>query len=165
MALTGLDVRPAEPADRDGIWEVFREVVSAGDTYAYPPDTTRAEALALWFPADGWTYVGTIGGDIVATYRLRANQPGQGRHVANCGYMVARRASGQGIGEALCLHSLDEARRLGFLAMQFNFVVSTNARAVRLWQRCGFTIVGTIPRAFRHASLGLVDCYVMHRFL
>jgi GNAT superfamily N-acetyltransferase len=160
-----LIIRPAEAADRDAIWEVFREIVSAGDTYAYAPDTSRDEALSLWFPRGGLTYVASLDGDIVATYLLKANQPGQGSHVANCGYMVARRASGRGIGEALCLHSLDEARRLGFLAMQFNFVVSSNTRAVNLWRKCGFAIVGTLPKAFRHPSLGLVDCYVMHRFL
>jgi L-amino acid N-acyltransferase YncA len=165
VALTGLEIRPARAEDRDAIWEIFREVVSRGDTYAYPPDTSRDEAMALWFPSGALTCVGVDSGEIVATYLLKANQPGQGDHVANCGYMVARRASGRGIGEALCRHSLDEARRLGFRAMQFNFVVSSNASAVRLWQKCGFTIVGTLPQAFRHPSLGLVDCYVMHRTL
>ncbi|MDH4065667.1 MAG: GNAT family N-acetyltransferase, partial [Acidobacteriota bacterium] len=96
---------------------------------------------------------------------MKANQPGQGRHVANCGYMVARAASGRGVGEALCRHSLGEARRLGFRAMQFNFVVSTNTRAVALWDKCGFSIVGTVPQAFRHPTLGFVDTYVMHRYL
>jgi GNAT superfamily N-acetyltransferase len=161
----GLLIRPAAEADHDGIWAVFREIVSAGDTYAYPPDTTRDEALAIWFPKGGWTYVGIADGEVAATYVMRVNQPGQGSHTANCGYMVARRFSGRGFGEALCCHSLDEARRLGFLAMQFNFVVSTNTGAVRLWQKCGFAIVGTVPKAFRHPSLGLVDIYVMHRFL
>jgi ribosomal protein S18 acetylase RimI-like enzyme len=96
---------------------------------------------------------------------MKANQPGQGSHVANCGYMVDRLASGQGVGEALCRHSLEEAKRLGFTAMQFNFVVSTNTRAVALWQRCGFAIVGTVPRAFRHPALGLIDAHIMYRSL
>lgn len=160
-----LIIRPATPADDEAIWRIFHEVVSAGDTYAYQPDTTREEGLALWFPPGGWTYVAALDDAIVGTYVMKANQPGQGSHTANCGYMVARAASGRGVGEAMCRHSLEEAKRLGFLAMQFNFVVSTNTRAVALWRRCGFTIVGTLPQAFRHPTLGLVDAYVMHRGL
>ena len=160
-----LDIRPAGATDHDPVWRIFHEVVAAGDTYAWPPDTTRDQALALWFPAHGHAFVAEIGDDVVATYLLKPNQPGQGRHVANCAYMVAARAAGQGVGEALCRHSMDEAKRLGFEAMQFNFVVSTNERAMRLWTKCGFTIVGTLPRVFRHPAQGLVDAYVMHRFL
>jgi len=160
-----LTIRPAGGADHDRIWEVFHEVVSAGDTYAYATDTTREQALAAWLPPGGWTYVADLDGRVVATYLLKANQPGQGSHVANCGYMVAREAAGRGIGEALCRHSLQEASRLGFLAMQFNLVVSTNERAVRLWQRCGFSVVGRLPKAFRHPTYGLVDALVMHRLL
>jgi L-amino acid N-acyltransferase YncA len=160
-----LTIREASDTDHEAIWRIFHEVVSAGDTYPYAPDTTREQALALWFPAGAWTFVAELDGAVVATYLMKANQPGQGRHVANCGYMVARAASGLGIGEALCRHSLDEAGRLGFRAMQFNFVVSTNTRAVTLWKRCGFSIVGTVPQAFRHPALGFVDAYVMHRFL
>jgi len=139
--------------------------VSRGDTYAYPPDTTREQALAWWFPQGGWTWVALRDGQVAGTYVMKANQPGQGSHVANCGYMVAASAGGQGVGEAMCRHSLDEARRLGFRAMQFNFVVSTNIRAVRLWERCGFRTVGTVPGAFRHPTLGFVDTLVMHRSL
>ena len=163
--MTGLTIRPATRDDDVGVWRVVHEVVSAGDTYAFPPDPTREAALALWFPPGAWTYVGVLDGEVVATYLLKANQPGQGSHVANCGYMVAARAAGRGIGEALCRHSMDEARRLGFTAMQFNLVASTNRRAVELWRRCGFAIVGTVPKAFRHPSHGMVDAYVMHRFL
>ena len=162
MALT---IRPAGPQDHDAIWRIFHEVVAAGDTYAYRPDTTREEAMALWFPGGGWTFVAELDGAVVATYVMRPNQPGQGSHVANCGYMVDRMASGRGVGEALCRHSLAEAKRLGFLAMQFNFVVASNTRAVELWKRCGFTIVGTVPGAFRHPALGLVDAHVMYRWL
>lgn len=160
-----LTIRPATRADEEAIWRIFHEVVAAADTYAYPPDTTRDEALQLWYPPNGWTYVAEVGELVVGTYVMKANQPGQGSHTANCGYMVARAASGRGVGEALCRHSLDEARRLGFLAMQFNFVVATNIRAVALWRRCGFAIVGTLPQAFRHPTEGLVDAYVMHRRL
>lgn len=160
-----LSIRPARPDDHDAIWHIFHAVVSTGDTYAYPPETSREEALRLWLPSQGWTYVAEADGSVVATYVMKANQPGQGGHVANCGYMVDPSASGRGIGETLCRHSMAEAVRLGFLAMQFNFVVSTNARAVALWKRCGFEIVGTVPRSFRHPSLGLVDTFVMYRSL
>jgi L-amino acid N-acyltransferase YncA len=160
-----LNIRAAANVDHDDVWRIFHEVVAAGDTYAFPPDTTRDQALALWFPAGGWTYVAELDGAVVATYLMKANQPGQGAHTANCGYMVQGSAAGRGVGEALCRHSLDEARRLGFRAMQFNLVVSTNTRAVALWKRCGFAIVGTVPQAFRHPTQGFVDAYVMHRFL
>jgi L-amino acid N-acyltransferase YncA len=160
-----LTVRAAGDVDRDAIWDIFHAVVATGDTYAYPPDTARDQALASWFPPGGWTFVALLDGRVVGTYVMKANQPGQGSHVANCGYMVAPDAGGRGVGEAMCRHSLDEARKLGFLAMQFNFVVSTNTRAVNLWKRCGFTVVGTLPQAFRHPVHGLVDAYVMHRTL
>lgn len=158
-------IRPAVDADRDAIWAIFHEVVAKGDTYAWAPETTRDEAMRLWFPPGTWTYVAELDGEVVGTFLLKANQPGQGSHVANCGYMVAGRASGRGIGRAMCRYSLAEAQRLGFEAMQFNLVVSTNTGAVRLWQSCGFSIVGTQPGAFRHPAKGLVDAYVMHRVL
>ena len=160
-----LSIRPALVADHETAWRVFHEVVTAGDTYAYPPDTTRQQALAPWFAEGGWTYVAEVDGEGGGTYRMKPNEPGHGSHTANCGYMVARAASGRGIGETMCRHSMDEARRRGFRAMQFNFVVSTNTRAVALWQKCGFEIVGTVPGAFHHPTKGYVDTYVMHRFL
>lgn len=160
-----LTIRAAGPGDREAIWRIFHEVVSREDTYTYPAETTREEALALWFPPGAWTCVAEEAGGVVGTYVMKPNQPGRGNHVANCGYMVPREAWGRGVGEALCRHSLDAARRAGFLAMQFNFVVSTNTRAVELWRRCGFSIVGTLPRVFRHPIEGLVDAYVMHRDL
>jgi ribosomal protein S18 acetylase RimI-like enzyme len=104
-------------------------------------------------------------GVVLGTYFLRANLPGGGAHVASCGYMVAPAATGRGIAQEMCNHSLEHARARGFLAMQFNFVVSSNERAIRLWQHLGFSTVGRLPKAFRHPSLGLVDALVMHRFL
>jgi GNAT superfamily N-acetyltransferase len=140
-------------------------VVAKGDTYAYDPATSKEEARAIWMAPGLRTYAAFSDGEVVGTYILKANQPGLGSHVANAGYMVHPGHSGKGIGRALCEHSLEEARREGFLAMQFNIVVSTNENAVALWKKMGFTIVGTVPKAFRHRSLGLVDTYVMHRFL
>ena len=157
-----MKIRPAAEADRAAIWKIFHEVVAAGDTYAIDPDMSREKALAYWFLADTRTYVadGTLG--VVGTYILRPNQSGGGSHVANAAFMVAPEARGQGIGRAMGEHCLSEARRLGFRAMQFNFVVSTNESAVRLWQQLGFKIVGTLPSAFCHPKNGYVDVYVMY---
>lgn len=160
-----IDIRRAEDSDFDGIWTIFHEVVQGGDTYLYDPKTTREEARASWMSRDVSTYVAILDGVVVGTYILRPNQGGLGSHVANAGYMVRKEAGGKGIGAALCRHSMEEARRQGFLAMQFNMVVSTNERAVALWQRMGFAIVGTLPKAFRHSKLGLVDAYVMYQLL
>jgi ribosomal protein S18 acetylase RimI-like enzyme len=158
-------IRLATKIDRNAIWNIFREVVAAGDTYAVHPTISRKEALAYWFRADTHTYVAEENGRIDGTYILRPNQAGGGSHVANAGFMVSARARGRGIGRAMAEHSLREARRLGFQAMQFNFVVSTNTPAIRLWEELGFTIVGTLPGAFRHPEKGYVDVYVMYRSL
>jgi ribosomal protein S18 acetylase RimI-like enzyme len=160
-----VQVRPTRPADHDAIWEIFREVVAPGDTYAFAPDTSREEALWLWVVTSHASFVAESEGDILGSYFLRPNQPGLGAHVANAGYMVAGRARGRGVARAMCEHSLAEARRLGYRAMQFNFVVATNASAVHLWESMGFEVVGRLPGAFRHASLGYVDALVMYRRL
>jgi L-amino acid N-acyltransferase YncA len=160
-----MKIRAAAEADRDAIWEIFPEVVAAGDTYAIDPDVSREEALAYWSGANTQTYVAESTGRVVGTYILRPNQSGRGSHVANAGFMVAPDARGQGIGRAMGEHCLSEARRLGFRAMQFNFVVSTNESAVRLWEDLGFKIVGSLPSAFRHPEKGYVDVYVMFQSL
>src|SRR5436190_12118121 len=160
-----VEIREATAADRDAIWDIFREVVAARDTYAFDPGMSRHDALEYWFGADTRTYVAESRGRILGTYILRPNQSGGGSHVANAAFMVASDARGQGIGRAMAEHSLTEARRIGFRAMQFNFVVSTNDSAVCLWQKLGFKIVGTLPDAFRHPEKGYVDVYVMYRSL
>ena len=164
-APAGLVVRPSEPRDHDTLWPILQAVIEAGETYAYPRDLSREAALAAWHPAGGHTFVAELDGRLAGTYLLKPNQPGLGSHVANCGYMVAASARGRGLGEALCRHSLEVARGLGFRAMQFNSVVSTNRTAIAVWQRCGFAIVGTVPLAFAHPVHGLVDIHVMHRHL
>ena len=121
--------------------------------------------MAYWFAPGTRTYVAEEEGKIIGSYILRANRPGLGNHVANAGFMVDPTARRSGIGRAMGEHALNEARRLGYRAMQFNFVISTNESAVRLWQRLGFRIVGTLPDAFRHSKKGLVDAYVMFRSL
>jgi ribosomal protein S18 acetylase RimI-like enzyme len=174
-----MKIRPATEADRDAIWNIFHEVVAAGDTYALDPNISREDALAYWFAPVTHTYVaeGDPVGDGVAaptivrarqifgTYILRPNQSGGGSHVANAGFMVSASARGQGLGRAMAEHCLHEARRLGFRAMQFNYVISTNTAAIRLWQDLGFEIVGTLANAFRHPDNGYVDVYVMYRSL
>jgi L-amino acid N-acyltransferase YncA len=158
-------IRKAEDADFDAIWLIFHDVVSGGDTYPFYPETTKEETRAIWMSPQVTPYVACLDEQIVGSYFIRANQPGLGSHVANAGYMVKREFHGKGIGRAMCEHSLAAARSAGFLAMQFNIVVSTNESAVALWKKMGFSIVGTLPQVFRHRELGLVDAFVMHRFL
>ena len=158
-------IRAATPADGEGILQIIEPVFRAGETYTVPRNISRADALAYWM-ADGHdVFVFEEAGRILGTYFLQANQRGGGAHVANCGYMTDQQATGRGIARAMCLHSLDRAKTSGFRAMQFNFVVSTNERAVRLWESLGFTIVGRLPEAFLHPRLGYVDALVMFRRL
>lgn len=158
-----MQIRSAADADHDAIWEIFHEIVAAGDTYALDPNMSREEAVAYWFGTETHTYVAESNGHVVGTYILKPNQLGPGSHVANAGFMVASEAQGLGVGRAMAEHCLVEARRMGFRAMQFNFVVSTNMSAVHLWQQLGFRIVGTLPGAFRHPAKGYVDVYIMYR--
>ena len=160
-----IKIRPATDADHDAIWKIFHEIVAAGDTYAFDPRMSREEALAYWFRSSTRTYVAEEDGGVVGTYILRPNQSGPGSHVANAAFMVARDAEGAGVGRRMAEHCLTEARRMGFRGIQFNFVVSTNTRAIHLWKRLGFQVVGTLPGAFRHPQKGFVDVYVMYRSL
>jgi ribosomal protein S18 acetylase RimI-like enzyme len=160
-----LQIRQATALDSDTIWDIFHAIVARGDTYAIDPRISREEALAYWLHPANLCYVAEHQRNVVGTYILRANQPGPGSHVANAAFMVSLGARGLGVGRKMGEHSLSEARRLGFRAMQFNFVVSTNEPAIRLWQQLGFEIVGTLPGAFRHPDEGLVDAYVMFRSL
>jgi ribosomal protein S18 acetylase RimI-like enzyme len=160
-----VDIRPAAPSDDDAIWATLEPVFRAGETYPIPRDIGRADALAYWRTPGHAVFVAEQSGAVAGTSYLRANQRGGGSHVANCGYMVAPGATGRGVARAMCEHALDAARERGFTAMQFNFVVSTNQRAIRLWQDCGFETVGRLPKAFQHPRLGLVDALVMMRSL
>lgn len=158
-------IREATEADWPAIWALFRVVVAAGDVFAYDEQTTEETARQLWFDPPAACFVAEENGTIIGTYFVRPNQPGRGDHVANGGYMVVPAARGRGLGTELCQHSIETARRLGFSAMQFNFVVATNSAAVHVWEACGFAVVGRLPGAFRHKELGLVDVLVMHRAL
>jgi ribosomal protein S18 acetylase RimI-like enzyme len=158
-------IRPAARADDDAIWAILEPTFRAGETYPIPRDITRAKALDDWHSPGHAVFVAEDGTRIAGTYYLRANNRGGGAHVANCGYMTAQQESGRGVARTMCMHSLDEARRRGFKAMQFNFVIATNERAVRLWRSCGFEIVGTLPQVFAHPTRGFVDALVMYRKL
>lgn len=161
----GVLIRPATDRDADAIWKIFHAVVAGRDTYAFSPDTPRSDGVGYWFGPGVTSCVAELDDTVVGMYKLIANRRDLGGHVSNASFMVDPAAAGQGVGRALGTHCLREARAQGYDAMQFNFVVSTNRRAVALWQGLGFRIVGTLPRAFRHGALGLVDAYVMHRFL
>jgi ribosomal protein S18 acetylase RimI-like enzyme len=163
---TALTIRPAMPADDAAIWAVLEPAFRAGETYPIPSDISPADALAYWRTPGHAVFVAQdTAGKIAGTYYLRANQRGGGAHICNCGYIVAPGETGRGVARAMCEHSLDLARERGFTAMQFNFVVASNERAVRLWQSCGFKIVGTLPGVFSHPKLGPVDALVMIRTL
>jgi len=158
-------IRSAGIRDGDAIWAVIAPIIRAGDVYALPREMSREEALAYWFSEGHEVFAAEENGTVVGTYYLRANQRGGGSHVANCAYATAQAATGRGVARAMCAHSLEHARSRGLRAMQFNFVVSTNERAVRLWQSFGFEIVGALPKAFLHPEHGYVDAFVMYREL
>jgi ribosomal protein S18 acetylase RimI-like enzyme len=158
-------IRPALPADAQGIINLIEPVFRAGETYTIPVDISCEDALAYWFADGHEVFVFEEAGEILGTYFLQANQRGGGAHVANCGYITVEHAAGRGIARAMCSHSLERAKARGFRAMQFNFVVATNERAVKLWQSFEFAIVGRLPEAFMHPRLGYVDVLVMFRSL
>ena len=161
-----MQIRSASPhADEDAIWAVLEPTIRAGETYTLPRDMARQAALAYWFAPQHEVFVAEEDAGVLGTYFLQANQHGGGSHVANCGYVTAPWATGRGVARAMCAHSLERARERGFKAMQFNFVVSTNERAVALWHSFGFEIVGRLPGAFHHPAAGFVDALVMYRSL
>jgi L-amino acid N-acyltransferase YncA len=162
--LSDIQLRPVTPTDLDALWEIFHAHVAAGETYPFDTDTPRRVCDAYWLGEGIASFVAVDGtGRVLGMYKLVANQAGRGSHVANASYMVSPAAQGMGVGRLLGEHSIVQARHLRYLAMQFNYVVSTNTAAVALWQKLGFAIVGTLPQAYRHARLGLVDAYVMFR--
>ena len=176
-----LEIRKATEEDKPEIWKIIKAVLATGDTYTFPPDSTEEEMLAFWMSPEKYTYVAVwsetpkragilsddlhSGGTIVGTFFLKANQPGLGAHVGNAGYMVAPEAKGKRVGRAMAEFSLDEAKKIGFQSMQFNFVVKSNEIAVKLWQNLGFEIIGEIPEAFQHKENGLTNALIMYRKL
>lgn len=158
-------IRPATSEDAAAIWAIIEPVIRAGETLTLDRDMGEGEALAYWFGADKEVFVAEEGGVVLGTYHLRANQTGGGAHVANAGYVTGAAATGRGVARAMGQHSIDHAKARGFRAMQFNFVVSSNVRAVGLWQSLGFEVVGRLPGAFDHPAEGFVDALVMVRAL
>jgi ribosomal protein S18 acetylase RimI-like enzyme len=158
-------IRLASDDDKDAVWAILEPMIRHGETYPLPRDMSKSQALEYWFAVENETFVWQEDGVVLATYFLRANQRGGGAHVANCGYVTATDAEGRGIARGMCLHSLQRAADKGFRAMQFNFVVSSNARAVKLWSDLGFEIVGRLPGAFQHPEQGFVDALVMYKQL
>lgn len=158
-------ILPLGAEDRAALPDLILPIFAAGETYAVARDMTRQGALDFWCAPEKRVFVAKSGKDILGSYYLRPNQGGGGVHICNCGYITATAAQGRGVARAMLAHSLNEARAQGYLGMQFNHVVSTNTRAVALWQSAGFEIVGRLPRAFRHPTHGLVDAYVMFKWL
>lgn len=159
-------IRPFESDDWAAVWQIIQPVFRAGETYAFSPEISEAEAQTVWITAPSQTYVATNKRDkIIGTYYIKPNQPTLGAHVCNCGYIVSHTVRGQGIATLMCTHSQAEAKRLGFRAMQFNLVVATNSAAIHLWQKMGFETVGTLPSAFHHLQAGYVDALVMFKSL
>lgn len=160
-----LTIRAASDIDLDAVWEILEPVFRAGDTYSIDPDISREDALGYWCGPGHAAFVAEIDGSVIGTYYIRRNQGGGGGHVCNCGFATAPAARGQGVARAMLDHALAEAKARGFLAMQFNFVVSTNTGAIALWESAGFETVGRLPRAFRTPSGAFVDSLVMFRWL
>ena len=160
-----MNIREASENDFDKIWPIFHEIVSAGETYAYPKNTTKEEALQIWLKAPRKTFVAEENNNILGTYYIKTNQAGPGSHVCNCGYMVSSKSRGKGLATAMCEHSQQVAVKLGYKAMQFNFVASSNEGAVRLWNKFGFETVGRLPKAFNHPTQGYIDALVMYKWL
>lgn len=164
--MNDFQIRPATETDFNAMWSIFQSHVATGETCTHGPTTCREDCYDYWFGAEAHTFVALQGQErVLGMYRLEPSQAGRGAHVANACYMVSAHAQGIGIGHLLGEHSIGEARRQGYLAMQFNYVVSTNSPAIHLWKRLGFSIVGTLPKAYRHRHLGYVDAYVMYRLL
>ena len=160
-----LAILRAEADDIDAIWEMLEPVIRAGESYSLPLDSPREAGLAYWFSTGHDVFVAKLDGELVGSYFIQPNQRGGGAHVANCAYLTSSHSLGRGIGRSMCLHSLEFARAQGYRAMQFNFVLSTNERAVRLWQSCGFETVGRLPEAYLHPTAGYVDVFVMYQTL
>ncbi|MBT8455513.1 MAG: GNAT family N-acetyltransferase [Rhodobacteraceae bacterium] len=159
-----MTVRPARAGDEAAIWAILEPVFRAGDTYTIDPDIPREDALAYWLAPTNSVFIAEDG-EVLGSYYLKQNHGGGGSHICNCGYVTAQAAQGRGVARAMLAHSLEEARRQGFRAMQYNFVVATNARAIATWERAGFDTIGRLPRAFLHPRAGYVDALVMYREL
>lgn len=160
-----MEIRQASTDDFEAIWPIFRSIVQAGETYGFDPMTSKEQAFDLWMSQPAQTFVASNEDEVLGSYYITRNHDGPGAHVCNCGYMVSPSARGQGLATLMCEHSQQHALTLGYKAMQFNFVASSNSGAVRLWEKLEFKKVGTLPAAFNHPSQGLVDAYIFYKWL
>ena len=160
--ISDLTVRKATSLDRQGLWELIEPILRKGGTYVFSPEKTQSEMMDYWLNSDKQTYVLVEEGRIMATFYLKPNQPDLGNHICNAGFMVSTAIWGKGIGRKLGIYALEEARRQGFRAMQFNFVIKTNERAIKLWESLGFQVIGEVPSAYRHPQLGDVPALIMY---
>ena len=160
-----MKIREANPNDYNSVWEIFKNVIKTGDTYVFDPNTEKENLSKHWFAPYMKTYVAEEQNEILGTYIIKPNQIDLGSHIANCSYMVKPNAQGKGVGKLLCKHSIENAKILGFKAIQFNIVVSTNKTAIKIWKKFEFKIIGTIPNGFKDINLGYVDAFIMHREL
>ena len=160
-----MNIRAAQPKDRAAILAIILPTIRQGATYAVDADMSEGDAINYWTSNEKQTFVAELDGQILGTYYMRANHSGGGGHVCNCGYMTGASATGKGVARAMCTHSLTYARTRGYRAMQFNFVISTNVRAIALWESLGFEIVGRLPGAFAHPTQGYVDALVFYQTL
>jgi L-amino acid N-acyltransferase YncA len=160
-----MNIKEADETDFEAIWPIFRDIVSKGETYTYSRTTTKAEALKIWIKSPLKTYIFTDNGIVLGTYFIKPNQSGGGDHVCNCGYMVSEDARGKGIATLMCEHSQKVAKDAWYKAMQFNFVVTSNEGAIRLWNKLGFETVGRLPHAFNHPTKGYIDALIMYKWL
>ncbi len=158
-------IRKYREEDKEQIWKIIEHVLSKGDSFTDSPDSSREQILDDWCSSEKNTFVAVSEDKIVGTFYIKENQPGLGSHIANGSYMVAPEARGKGVGRKMGEFSIEEAKRLGFYAMQFNFVVKSNEKAVKLWKSLGFEIIGEIPEAFRHMENELTNAYIMYRKL
>ncbi len=160
-----IEIRAAEPNDADAIWQILEPIIRAGEVFALSRDMSRDDALAFWCAPDNESLCAVENKQVLGAAYLKENPLKRGRQTANAGYAIANSAEGRGIARTLCLYTLERAKELGYETMQFNYVVSSNSRAVRLWQSLGFEVIDVLPMDFQHPILGPVDVFVMSRSL
>jgi L-amino acid N-acyltransferase YncA len=158
-------IRKATIQDQDAIWNILQPIIKKGAAFAYHPLTTKEEMIAYWCDAKKHTYVALVDDSIAGTFFIQDNQPGLGSHIANAGYAVSERYGAKGLGRFMGVYSLEEAKRLGYTAMQFNLVVKSNEKAVNLWKELQFEVIGEIPDAFHHSTQGPTNAFIMYRRL
>lgn len=163
--IENLKVRLYEPKDEDKLWAIIHAVIAGGETYVFHPDSTREKMLQYWLAKEKQVYVVEFNHEVIGTFTIKANQPDRASHIANASYMLSPQFTGKGIGLFMANYSLQEAKRLGYLAMQFNIVIKSNERAVHLWKKVGFEIIGEVPNAFNHPRLGMTNAYIMYKTL